>query len=210
MVVYLLVSFLLAANDLCHMLNSQLSREEQDLGSDIPGGLLIYKLVNLLTLVKKELWLDVTLSSQCFLLILLIQHVFQSLVSYMNRLSIQIFHFCHIKVGEACKEMLINFKQFLLFIFVVARVLYDDIQWLWYYALGKMLTIIDQKEKSQVLWLHGNQNILQKIHTHSKEHILFVVSSFWILCLILLTSLSLILIWRRSAILNWIFLHNAL
>ena len=128
MVVYLLVPFLLAANDLCHMLNSELSREEQDLGSDIPGGLLIYKLVNLLTLVKKELWLDVTLSSQCFLLILLIQHVFQSLVSYMNRLSIQIFHFCHIKVGEACKEMLINFKQFLLFIFVVARVLYDDIQ----------------------------------------------------------------------------------
>ena len=75
MVVYLLVPFLLAANDLCHMLNSELSREEQDLGSDIPGGLLIYKLVNLLTLVKKELWLDVTLSSQCFLLILLIQHV---------------------------------------------------------------------------------------------------------------------------------------
>ena len=103
MVIDLLVPFLFATNDLSDMLHSELPWEKQDLRRNIPRSLLINELVNFLTFIQKQFWLDVALSRQILLLRLLVKHVFQSLMSYMYWLGIQIFNFMQIEILQAGK-----------------------------------------------------------------------------------------------------------
>lgn len=79
-----LVSFLFATNNLSDMFDSQLSGEKKDLGSDVPWGVVVDVLVNLLAFVQEKLWLDVALSGKGLLGGFVVKHIFQPLLRDMH------------------------------------------------------------------------------------------------------------------------------
>jgi len=70
------------------VLHCDFSGVQQDFGGDVPWSLFIDELVDLLTLIQEELWLDIAQPSKVLLLTLLVDHVFKALMGYMNLFAV--------------------------------------------------------------------------------------------------------------------------